>query len=52
MSESNDLLLQKYASEIVQTVMMSVVMKEHPSATTEAVATQLQAMLEKFNAEA
>lgn len=49
MSNNKELLVQRYASEIVQTVMMSVVMKEHPNITTDAVAAKLSMMLENFN---
>jgi len=46
---SEDLKLQRYASEIVQTVMMSVVMKEHPNTTTDAVAMKLKMITEELN---
>jgi hypothetical protein len=41
-----DMALKRYASEIVQTVMMSVVMKEHPNETTDSVAMKLKMMIE------
>lgn len=47
--ENPNMLIQRYASEIVQTVMMSVLMKEHPNVTTDAVAAQLKVLLEGVN---
>jgi len=48
-SDINDLTIRRHASEIVQTVMMSVVMKEHPETTTDSVAAKLKLMLESLN---
>jgi hypothetical protein len=47
--ENSNMLIQRHASEIVQTVMMSVLMKEHPNVTIDAVASQLKVLLEGVN---
>jgi hydrogenase maturation factor HypE len=48
-SDITDLSIRRHASEIVKTVMMSVVMKEHPETTTDAVAAKLKLILESRN---
>lgn len=46
-----DLLVQRYASEIVQEVMMLVIMRENPTTITDGVAAKIQVMLDTINAE-
>jgi len=45
MTENRDLTLKRYAEEIVQSVMMSVIMKEHPSSATETVYQKLKILV-------
>jgi hypothetical protein len=45
MTESSDLVLKRHAEEIVQSVMMSVIMKEHPSSATETVYQKLKVIV-------
>lgn len=48
---NRDLLVQRYASEIVQEVMMLVIMRENPTTITDGVAAKLQVMLGEMTSE-
>jgi hypothetical protein len=45
------LSVQRFASEIVQEVMMLVIMRESPTAITDVVAAKIQVMLETISAD-
>ncbi len=47
--EASELIIKRYASEIVKDVMMSVVMEVHPDKITDTIAARMIGMMEKLN---
>jgi len=49
LDESSELVIKRYASEIVKDVMMSVVMEVHPDKITDTIAARIIGMMEKLD---